>query len=257
LPFPEARGVRAVILAGGYGRRMRELTAGPKSLLPVAGRPAIDYILNRLNEIAPEEILLTTNIRFKPVFESWLAAEHLTNIELVVEQSRSEKEKPGAVGALAQLAPKLEHDDYLVICGDNIFTSSLTGMLEYYLRKRKPVVALYRQKSLEEVRLGSIVTLGSDNRIISFEEKPKKPATTIVGACVYILPYASLLRTREYLDGGGDRDEPGNFISWLCKQEEVYGYMLASYVWDIGTPKGYEELQKEFGLESGSSSPEM
>ncbi len=65
---------------------------------------------------------------------------------------------------MAQLAPKLEPDDYLVICGDNIFTSSLTGMLEFYRQRRKTVVAVYNQKSLEEVKLGSAVTLGSDNR---------------------------------------------------------------------------------------------
>jgi len=239
--------LRAIILAGGYAKRMGRLAAKlPKSLLPIAGRPAIDYILDRLNEIAPERILLTTNMKFKPLFESWLASKHLTNIELVVEQSRSEREKLGAVGALAGLAPKLKPDDYFVICGDNIFTSSLTGMLDYYRQKRKPVVALYHQKSLQEVRLGSVVTLESDNKITRFEEKPKKPATTIVGACAYVLPYRSLLRIRGYLDRGGNRDEPGNFIAWLCRQEEVYGYMLTGYVWDIGTPKSYEELQEEF-----------
>jgi glucose-1-phosphate thymidylyltransferase len=238
--------VRAIILAGGYAKRMGHLTAElPKSLLPVAGRPAIDYILDKLEEIAPERILLTTNLRFKREFESYLAKSQ-TNIELVVEQSRSEEEKLGAVGALAQLAPKLKPDDYLVICGDNVFTSSLNGMLEFYREKRKAVVAVYHQKSLEQVKLGSVVTLGNDNRVISFEEKPKKPTTTFVGACIYILPYNSLLRTKQYVGIGGNRDEPGNFIAWLCGQEEVYAYMLPSYVWDIGTPEGYEELQRQF-----------
>jgi hypothetical protein len=50
-----------------------------------------------------------------------------------------------------------------------------------------------------------------------------------------MLPYKSLLRTRQYLDDGGNRDEAGNFIAWLCRQEQVYAYMLDSYVWDIGT----------------------
>jgi glucose-1-phosphate thymidylyltransferase len=225
---------------------MGQLTAElPKSLLPVAGRPAIDYILDKLKEIAPERILLTTNLRFKREFESYLAKSQ-TNIELVVEQSRSEEEKLGAVGALAQLVPKLKPDDYIVICGDNIFTSSLNGMLEFYREKRKAVVAVYHQKSLEQVKLGSVVTLRSDNRVISFEEKPKKPTTTFVGACIYILPHKSLLRTKQYMGIGGNRDEPGNFIAWLCRQEEVYAYMLPSYVWDIGTPEGYEELQRQF-----------
>ena len=239
--------MRAIILAGGYAKRMGRLAAElPKSLLAIAGRPAIDYILDKLDEVALEKILLTTNLKFEQAFESWLGSKHSTNIELVVEQSRSQEEKLGAAGALAQLAPRVEADDYLVICGDNIFKSSLIGMVEYYQEKRKPVIALYHQRSLEEVRLGSAVTLENDNRILCFEEKPKRPTTTVVGACIYILPYTSLLRTRQYLEEGRNRDEPGNFIAWLCRQEEVYGYMLPSYVWDIGTPEGYEELQRQF-----------
>jgi len=239
--------MRAIILAGGYAKRMGQLgVALPKSLLPIAGRRAIDYILDKLNEVDPEKILLTTNLRFKQEFESYLACKPPMNIELVLEQSRREEEKLGAVGALAELAPKLKPDDYFVICGDNIFTSSLTEMLKCYRQKGKAVVAVYHQKSLEEVKLGSAVTLGSDNRVLGFEEKPKKPTTTIVGACIYILPYKSLLRTKQYLDMGGKRDEPGNFIAWLCRQEEVYAYVFPSYVWDIGTPGGYEELQRQF-----------
>jgi glucose-1-phosphate thymidylyltransferase len=203
---------------------MGQLAAGlPKSLLLLAGKPAIDHVLDRLNEIDPVRIFLTTNLRFKSDFESWLAEKGSHKIELVVEP-----------------------DDYLVICGDNIFTSSLVNMLEYYQRKRKALVAVYLQKSLDDVKLGSAVTLGEDNRIVSFEEKPDHPKTRLVGACIYILPYKSLLRTRQYLDEGGNRDEPGNFIAWLRGQEDVYGYFFEGYVWDLGTPKGYECAQKEF-----------
>jgi glucose-1-phosphate thymidylyltransferase len=226
---------------------MGQLAAGlPKSLLLLAGKPAIDHVLDRLNEIDPVRIFLTTNLRFKSDFESWLAEKGSHKIELVVEPSRSESDKLGAVRALADLAPRLEPDDYLVICGDNIFTSSLVNMLEYYQRKRKALVAVYLQKSLDDVKLGSAVTLGEDNRIVSFEEKPDHPKTRLVGACIYILPYKSLLRTRQYLDEGGNRDEPGNFIAWLRGQEDVYGYFFEGYVWDLGTPKGYECAQKEF-----------
>jgi glucose-1-phosphate thymidylyltransferase len=243
----EVWAVRAIILAGGYAKRMGQLAAElPKSLLPIADRPAIDYIIDRLDEIAPEKILLMTNIKFKPPFESWLASKHNANIELVVEQSRSEREKLGAIGALAQLASKLKPDDYLVVCGDNIFKSSLKDMLEHYREKRRTVVAVYLQKSLDDVKLGSAVTIAEDQRIVNFEEKPQHPKTRLVGACIYILSYESLLKTMQYLDEGGNRDEPGGFIAWLCKQEQVYAHMLDSYVWDIGTPNGYKELRKQF-----------
>jgi dTDP-glucose pyrophosphorylase len=75
--------MRAIILAGGYAKRMGQLAAElPKSLLPIAGRPAIDYILDRLDDTGPEKILLTTNMKFKPAFDSQLASKH-PNIELV------------------------------------------------------------------------------------------------------------------------------------------------------------------------------
>ncbi len=74
----------------------------------------------------------------------------------------------------------------------------------------------------------------------------RNPQQLFVGACIYILPFESLLRTEQYLHIGGKGMSLGNFIAWLCRQEEVYAYMLSSYVWDIGTPKGYEELQKQF-----------
>jgi glucose-1-phosphate thymidylyltransferase len=244
--------VRAIILAGGYGKRMGQLTSeSPKSLLPVAGRPAIDHIIDRLEEIAVVRILLTTNLKFEPAFRAWLATKRSPNIELVVEQSKSEEDKLGAVAALAQLTTKLSADDYLVICGDNIFKSSLRGIVDYYRQKRKPVVAVYYQTTLDEVRAASTVTLGEGNRIVNFQEKPKDPRTRLAGACIYLLPFNSLLRTKQYLDEGGSMDEPGNFISWLCGREEVCAYMLDGYVWDMGTPKGYAELQKAFAEHRG------
>jgi glucose-1-phosphate thymidylyltransferase len=127
------KALRAIILAGGYAKRMGRLTAElPKSLLPSAGRPAIDRILDKVNEVAPAKILLTTDLRFKLRFESWLTTKESPNIEIVAEESRSEDEKLWAVGALVNLVPTLEPDHYLVIYGHNIFTLSLAGMLPYY-----------------------------------------------------------------------------------------------------------------------------
>jgi len=238
-------------LAGGYAKRMWPLTADlPKALLPLAGKPAIDHILDRILEIPIDNIIISTNLRFKTQFESWLKAKEALKIEIIAEESRCEEEKRGAVGAVAELASRLVPDEYLVVCGDNVFTSSLAGMVQVYQRRRKPVVAVYVQKSLELVKLGSEVTLDESGRIIQFEEKPTDPKSRLVGACIYILPYLSLQRTKEYLAEGGNKDEPGNFVAWLCKKEQVYSYMLDGYVWDIGTVQGYESLQEEFAKAS-------
>jgi len=93
---------------------------------------------------------------------------------------------------------------------------------------------------------GSSVVLREDGRIMWFKEKPREIKSMLIGACIYILPYRTLLRTNEYLREDGKRDEPGGFMEWLCEREVVYGYMLPGQLWDIGTIGGYEQLKQEF-----------
>jgi len=239
--------LKTIILAGGYAKRMWPLTKDfPKALLPIGGKPAIDHILDRLQETDVNAIIVSTNLKFKPRFEAWLKEKHIGPIEIVAENSRHEGEKLGAVGALVQLAPKLKPDDYLIIAGDNVFTAGIGGMIDFYREKKGPVVGVIKARSAEEVLRGSSVLLEKNMRIARFKEKPMKVETMLIGACIYILPYRTLSRTREYLQEGGDRDEPGRFIEWLCDRETIYGYMLPGRLWDIGTIEGYEELKREF-----------
>jgi len=241
--------LKAIILAGGYAKRMWPLTQDfPKTLLPIQGRPAIDYILDKLLEANVKSIIVSTNLKFKPRFEDWLKEKPIGLIEIVTETSRCEEEKLGAVGALAELAPKLKPDDYLIVAGDNLFTAGIEGMIDFYEKKQAPIVAIVEARNVEEVRRGSSVLLKEDMRIVRFKEKPLAVESMLIGACIYILPHRTLLRTSEYLKEGGYRDEAGNFIGWLSEREAVYGYMLTGRLWDIGTTEGYEEIKREFHM---------
>jgi len=234
-------------LAGGYAKRMWPLAQDfPKTLLPIGGRAAMDYILDRVLETDVTAIIVSTNLRFKPHFEAWLKEKQTDLIEIIAESSKCEEEKLGAVAALADLASKMEPDDYLIIAGDNIFTTGIRGMIDFYRQKKAPVVAIVKAASTEEVVRGSSILLEEDMRIMRFKEKPTKPNGMLIGACIYILTYGNLLRTSEYLQEGGDRDEPGNFMEWLCERETVYGYILPGRLWDIGTIEGYKELKRTF-----------
>jgi len=239
--------LRAIILAGGYAKRMWPLTKDvPKTLLTIEGRPALDHILDRLHDAFIEDIIISTNLKFKSHHEAWLKEKYNDHIEIVAEASRCEEEKLGAVGALADLAPILKPDDYIIIAGDNVFTTGLKGMIDFYREKRAPVVAVVEARSVDEVLLGSTIIVGKDMRIVRFKEKPAKAESMLIGACIYILPYGTLLKTREYVQQGKNRDEPGSFMEWLCDREVIYGYMLQGRLWDIGTIEGYNELEREF-----------
>ena len=88
--------MKAIILAGGYATRLRPLTENlSKCLLPVGGRPMVDWILDRIAETSAEEIHLVTNARFAGDFERWAEAKgvHVHN-----DGTTSNDDRLGAIG---------------------------------------------------------------------------------------------------------------------------------------------------------------
>jgi len=237
-----------LILAGGYGMRLRPLTERvPKPLLEIGGKALVDHIVERLLEVDEvERILVVTNERFRGAFEGWLAERRYGGVEVVVEPGRSNEEKLGAIGGLARLLGEEVGEEYLVIAGDNLFTSGLRDLVAYYRERGAAVVALYDIGDLDLVRQLSAAELGPGGRILRFEEKPEKPFSTLVGTGIYALPPRSLRRIREYLEEGNNPDSPGYFIQWLHRREPVYGYVLKGRWWDIGTPETYLEAKAFF-----------
>lgn len=78
--------MRAVILAGGYAKRMWPLTRNLlKPLLPIGGRPAIDYVAEKLLEIDVAKIFVSTNLEFEKQFQTWVAGKRPDKIEIVAE----------------------------------------------------------------------------------------------------------------------------------------------------------------------------
>jgi len=238
----------AIILAGGYGVRLRPLTRDTaKPLLPVGGRPIIDHIVGRLLTLEEiTQIIVSTNERFLGQFSEWLNHRKYGRVRIATEPGRSEDDKLGAVKALSELTMGLDSTEYLVIAGDNLFTSDLKDVIEYYRARQSPIVALYDVKDLEAAKRYGCVEVDADGRIMGFKEKPERPKSTLIATCIYVLPERSLKRAREYLEEGNNPDAPGYFLQWLCRMEEVYGYVLTGYWSDIGNLESYEKAKKIF-----------
>jgi len=226
---------------------MWPLTANqPKSLLSINGKPVVEYIIDTIRDAGVNNILISTNLRFRDSFRAWLSQSRLSDVDILAEASTAEANKLGAVRALARLRKRLPQDDYLIMAGDNIITTSLSPMIDFYKRNGKPIVAVFRPRDSAQLQSGSSVFLDRNNRIKAFEEKPNRNSRGRLGALIYILPYATFARIDEYLaEKQNDADAPGYFVAWLCMKEPVYGFTLPGRLLDIGNMVEFERASKE------------
>ena len=242
--------MKAVVLAGGYAKRMWPLTKNrPKHLLPVAGRPMLDYVMKSLGSASEiDEIYLSTNMRFRSHFQEYLDGLNIGKpLRLFVEDTYSEEEKLGSVGALDFLIRENHlDDDLLVIGGDNIFSFEMADFIEYFYSKGTNTIALYDVKSREKACLYGVVQVDEENRIIDFQEKPENPKSTLVSTACYAFTRRGVRSVLKYIDEGNDPDKMGHFIEWLCKRDVVYGYIFTGVWFDIGSFESYEAANRYF-----------
>lgn len=234
--------MKALILAAGYATRLKPLTDHTaKPLLPVGERPMIDYICDKVAELAEvDQIHVVTNHRFAPSFEAWAqgaAARLRAAITIHDDGTLSNDDRLGAIGDIQFAIDRagLAGDDLLVIAGDNLFDFSLVDLVSFWRDKGDGnVVALYRCPDPELVKQYAIVELDERERLTSFVEKPADPKTDLVAIALYLYRRQDLPMIRQYLDEGNKKDQPGNLVAWMVPRLPVYGFRFQGEWLDIG-----------------------
>ncbi len=239
-----------ILLCAGYGTRLRPLTDNtPKPLLPVAGRPIVEYLLEDVfSSSSPERVILVTNARFYDQFLEWKEKSGFPNLVVLNDGSTSNEDRLGAIGDLKFAVEECGvHGEVLVAGGDNIFEDSVGGLVEFGREKRAVTVGVYDLKDATKARSFGVVELDSDRRIVSFEEKPENPKSTLIGMCLYYFPPGKVQKVHEYVaDPNRPRDAIGNFLRYLVETDEVYGYIFSGKWFDIGSLEAYEEANAYF-----------
>ena len=245
--------MKAVVLAAGYATRLRPLTdAVPKQLLPVGGRPMLDWILERVRELPEiEAVHLVTNSRFAPDFERW-AEPH--GVVVHDDGTTSNEDRLGAVGDLRLAIETVGFDDeLLVLAGDNLFDFGLADLVSWWRAKgpAASAVALYDVGDLELATHYGIAETAADDRIVFFVEKPSDPPSTLAATLVYLLPPEHVRLVDRYLGEGHGRDNAGSFLGWLARRHPVYGYRFAGRWYDIGNHDQLLEADNLMRLRAG------
>ncbi|MEY2845663.1 MAG: hypothetical protein RL076_1209 [Chloroflexota bacterium] len=230
--------MKAVILVGGLGTRLRPLTCNtPKPMLPVVGTPFIEWML--------------TNLRNQGISEAILAVQYLADRfrTTLGDGSRlgmkvhiiEEPEPRGTCGAVKNVAHMLD-DTTFIFNGDVMTDLDLQAMLRHHRQHQSELtIAL---TPVEDPTAFGLVETTAEGRITRFLEKPKpeEVTTNMINAGTYILEphllnYAPV--NQHYMF------ERGLFPTALQNHHRMYGFASTAYWTDIGKPQTYLEVHHD------------
>jgi len=227
--------VKAVVLAAGYATRLRPLTnTWAKELLPVGGRPILDWIVDAIAEVGEiDEIHVVTNARKAPAFLAWAEGRQ---VRIHDDGTLSNDDRLGAIGDLAFVVEQSGlDDDLLVIAGDNLFDFSLADLVAFWrMKEHASAVAVRDVGTLELAKQYGVIALDDDDRIVEFVEKPDKPRSTLAATATYVYAREHVALVPGYLAAGNAPDQPGRLVDWLHSREPVYGWVFHEPWFDIG-----------------------
>ncbi|MFZ1074537.1 MAG: nucleotidyltransferase family protein [Verrucomicrobiia bacterium] len=245
--------MKAIILAAGYATRLYPLTlTQPKPLLPVAGRPMIEHVLDNLAPIGGiDRVYVVTNAKFAGHFQKWSdnyrATKSKWNFTVVNDGTTSDSDKLGAIGDIHYvLKTQNVDDDLIVVAGDNLFSEALGGFGKFCREKNAPVLALYDVGDLEQIKKYSSISVDAAARITSFEEKPKNPTSTLTGIALYYYPKSTIPLIKQYIAEGNNPDQPGRLVQWLYPRTAVYTWRVPGLWFDIGSKETLDEAGRIF-----------
>jgi glucose-1-phosphate thymidylyltransferase len=244
--------MKVIILAAGYATRLYPLTlTRPKPLLPVAGKPMVEYVLDNLAPIGGiDRVYVVTNAKFADQFQQWADGYRgaQLNFTIVNDGSTDDSHKLGAIGDIHfVLQSQRVEDDLIVVAGDNLFSEKLGDFGRFCREKAAPVLALYDVRDLEEIKKYNSISTDAGGRITFFEEKPKHPTSTLTGIALYYYPRHTLPLIRQYIAEGNNPDQPGRLVQWLYPRTPFYTWTVPGLWFDIGSKETLEEANQIFG----------
>ncbi len=238
----------AILLCAGFGTRMYPLTKKrAKPLLPVAGRPLIDYLLDQfLGFPGLTAVHLVTNSRFWGQFEAWRREVEpvfkASGIRLLLHDDGA-KHNEGRLGANGDLAFVLDRiempDGVLVAGGDNILRFELRPAWEAFRHGGRNLVLALAEQSEEKLRRSGVLVLDVNDRVIAFSEKPAEPLTRWLCPPFYFLNRAALAAARPFLGARQTPDAMGTLIRYLIDKVPIYAFKIEGDRLDVGSLDAY------------------
>ena len=243
--------MKAVILAGGLGTRLRPVTGEhPKPMVPLLGKPMMEHIVALLRENGFTQVCAALHYRAGEIMAHFGDGRRFG----VSMEYRIETENLGTAGSVRNCRDFFGDEDFLVISGDAACDYDLGRLMQAHREKGAAVTIALSSQRLP-LRYGLAVTDG-EGMIRSFIEKPdwSRVVTDLVNTGIYVLSPRAL----DYVPEGGCDFGKELFPRLLREGERVCGVEMEGYWRDIGTPQDYyrccaDALDGKLRLEPGEA----
>jgi len=227
--------MKAVILAGGRGTRLRPYTTNfPKPLMPVGNRPILEIVIRSLHRTGIEDIILSTGYQ-----EGLIRAYFGDGNELGVRLSYSNESEPlGTAGPLNLVRHELG-ERFLVMNGDVLTDLDFDALLEHHRAHQAEATVVVTRRHVD-VDFG-VVELDAAGQFAAWNEKPT--IEYFVSTGIYVFEPAAL----DALPAEGHFDLPDLVQALHARERKLSVYTHAGYWLDIGRPDDYERACLDHG----------
>lgn len=232
--------MKAVVMAGGEGSRLRPLTlVRPKPMLSVVNRPLLGHILYLLKQHGIIDVVMTLQYMPSLIQDYFGDGKALgMNIDYVIEESPL-----GTAGSVKNAQAYLPDDEpFLVISGDALTDFDLTALVAFH-RQRNALLTMALYQVADPLEFG-VINVREDGRVVQFLEKPSWGAVTsdTVNTGIYVVQPELLA----HFEAGKPVDWSQNiFPRLLARGEALYGYVAQGYWCDIGTLGEYQRANAD------------
>lgn len=230
-----ASGLKAIILAGGKGTRLRPFTASfPKPLVPLGDTPVVEVLIQRLIEFEITDITMTLGHLAELMKAYFSHRDQLTsklNLDFVIEETPT-----GTAGSVS-LVDGLS-DTFLVMNGDLLTDLNFHDLVDFH-RSKDAVLTIATRTREVKIDLG-VLEYNEDNEIIDYREKPETTYDVSMGVYVYDP------KALQYIEAGQRLDLPDLVLKLIAAGERVCAFPTDCQWLDIGRPDDYARAQELF-----------
>lgn len=242
---------KAVILAGGKGLRLSQSNADlPKPMIPVAGKPILEYIVAMIKKLGFEDAYIVVGHKKELIREYFGDGSKFgLKIEYLENKFIDNKVKCGLSDAVLLLEGVIK-EPFLTILGDEIYAGTrheeMIAAFEGSAGACECMVAVHETKDLESIKKNYSVQLDADWNVLDLVEKPEKPFNSLIGCGTYIFRPSvfEYIRNTKVSERSGRKELADTMKAMVNEGRKVKAFSIEGSYLNVNYPQDLAEAER-------------